>query len=127
MLSYGLALTLVIWTGLLSQSHCPFWFGSHRKLQFWINFDLLMVGMLIGLGYGAGKRAKFVQWLAPLALLATLGDMCVTTWQAFAFFDIHPLNWISLLAWLLASSGPIIASFFLAGITVAFRSRRVGS
>lgn len=111
--SYGLAATLAVWIGLLSRSDGTFWFGSEAILHSWIAFDCLMVGVLLALGYGAGHRAKFLHWLAPCALLAVLGDVGLTAWQAAAFLSVHPWNLVHATAWLIALGGPVIASVFL--------------
>ena len=112
-LSYGLAATLVVWIGVLSQSDGAFWFGSEAMWQFWIAFDCLMVGVLLALGCGAGHRAQFLRWLAPCALLAVLGDVGLTAWQAATFLALHPWNLVHAAAWLIALSGPVLASVFL--------------
>ncbi len=123
-LNHFLAGMLALWIGLLSQCDGEFWFGSAGMLYFWITFDCLMVGVLLCLGYGVRRHAKFVQWLAPTALLAVLGDLAATSWQAFSFFTKHPWNWLHASAWTIAIGGPVIASLFLASLFVAVRFSR---
>jgi len=122
-LNYALAITLAFWIGVLNQSNGTFWFGSQPIMRFWIAFDYLMFGVLMCLGYGSRHRAKFVRWLAPLALLAVLIDMCLTTYQAIVFFLLNPWNWLYALAWMIAVSGPIVASMYLASMAIAIRGR----
>lgn len=112
-LSYGLAATLSIWIVVLSQSDGAFWFGSELMLRCWIVFDCLMVGVLLVLGYGARRRARYARWLVRTALLAVLSDVGLTAWQAGSFLSVQPWNWWHGLAWAIALAGPIIASLFL--------------
>ncbi len=118
-MNYGLAAALSVWISLLVQSDGLFWFGSHSTLRFWIAFDCLMVGVLVCLGYGSGIRARFVLWLAPSALVAVLSDACLTAWQATVFINSHPWNALYVAAWMIALSGPLVASVFLACLVYA--------
>ncbi len=112
-LSYGLAVALIVWICLLSQSDGVFWFGSEATLRYWIAFDCLMVIVLALLGYGAIRRLSFIKWLAPAALAAVLADLCLTAWQATEFLSHHPWNPLHTSAWLIALGGPVVASMFL--------------
>ncbi len=122
-LSYGLAVTLAAWTGLLSQSDGVFWFGSAAMLQAWIAFDCLMVGVLLALGYGARHRASFLRWLAPCAWLAVLGDVGLTAWQAATFLSEHTWNRAHAVAWSIAVGGPAIATVFVTCFIIRFSIR----
>lgn len=127
---YGLAITLVAWIIILSQCDGVYWFGSTGMLQFWIAFDIAMVGVLVSVGYGIGKHAKFVRWLSVLTLMFVVGDLSVTAWQAVRFFTTHPFDAFTVSGWLVAMGGPAFASIFLASMIVAFRIgvvRRISS
>jgi phosphatidylglycerol lysyltransferase len=118
-MTYALAITLIVWVGVLSQCNGPFWFGSQTMLRFWITFDMVMVVVLFCIGYCISQRTAFVRWLSWLALLFVVGDLTLTLYQAIAFFMREPANWLTASAWLLAISGPAIATLFLSSLLIA--------
>lgn len=123
-LSYSLAIALVAWIGILSQCNGEFWFGSQATLRNWILFDCVMVVVLVHLGYKVLSPGKFYRGLLYIALTAVIADFSLTAWQALRFFNAHSQSYVQILAWLIALSGPTIASLVFAGMAIALHAHR---
>jgi phosphatidylglycerol lysyltransferase len=123
-LGLAIAVTLVIWMGLLSQADSRYWFDSGSMRDLWLAFDCIMVLLFVVLAWEAGKKAPFVPGVSLIALGAVLADLFLTSGQAIAFHLRHAWDWTDTLAWLAALSGPALAALFLWALATASASWR---
>ncbi|MGN6133471.1 MAG: phosphatidylglycerol lysyltransferase domain-containing protein [Aureliella sp.] len=116
-LAFAFAVTLVAWIALLAQADSRYWFGSAAMRDIWIAFDCVMVVLFMILGWGAGRRHAFVGPLALFAAGAVAADLFLTAGQALAFHLEHA-EWQlrDTLTWLVALSGPALATLFLTAL-----------
>jgi hypothetical protein len=127
-LAYAFAALLLVWIVLLRLADSDYWFGAGPARDIWIAFDLMMTGVFIAIGRGAGARSRFVLPLAFTALGAVLTDLFLTATQAFAFHLQRRASPIETLLWLVALSGPALATTFLLGLGIAaarWRARQI--
>jgi hypothetical protein len=122
-ISYGFAVTLVMWIVLLARVDSIYWFGTADMRDTWIAFDCLMVVLFVLLGTGAGRRRSFASSLALVGCGAALADSFLTTMQAIHFHILRGLNIGEFALWLVAVSGPLLAGSFLIAVAVGLRGR----
>jgi phosphatidylglycerol lysyltransferase len=125
-ISYGFALTLVLWMVLLSRVDSVYWFGTPAMRDTWIAFDCMMVVVFVLLGRGVGKRKPFTPYLALVSCGAALTDSFLTTMQAIHFHVLRGGSYGELAMWLVALSGPLLAGCYLLAVAVGSRGRHGG-